>query len=248
MSIIVLEKKTLAELAPVAKDVIIRSKAPTKSQVVAVFDVSGSMDGFYREGVIDALATRVLALGLELDDNGSIPVYALDHGVKKLPDLTKDNLDGYTQKLHKMVGGGTNYAPSLQAILDDAEAGDPMLVLFFTDGENGDHHEAEEVIKNASRLPIFFQFYGIYGNYGSPGFNFLKKLDSMGGRQVDNAGFSELGLEMGNNNGSSESDTELYEDMLKEYKDFPKKCVEADVKWENISEVVKPRRKLFGIF
>lgn len=220
-----------------------------KSQVVAVFDISGSMEfpenRFYTSGIMAGLATRVLALALTLDDDGNVPVYPFNHSVTQLrEDLTEANLDGYINRYFSNIGGGTNYAPFIQRVMEDAGPGDPMLVLVFTDGDNDDKRQAEEAIKAASHLPIFWQFFGIYGKGRAPGFSFLKKLDEMGGRRIDNAGFMELGL-------YNVTDTELYASMLSEYKDYPAKAkvaglLDANGKWDGSRQSSGGLRGLFS--
>jgi hypothetical protein len=240
-----IKPKSLDELQPVVVEILKKTQAPAKSQVVAVFDISGSMDGwgntFYSSGLMHALATRVLALGLQLDDDGQIPVYTLGSGSRKLPNLTKANMATYIKEhVEPLVGEGTQYAPFIEKILKDANEGDPMLVLVFTDGDNSDHAATRRAIKEASKLPIFFQWYGIYQSKSAPDFPFLEKMDDMGDRVVDNCGFSPLGLTLSTE--LSNGDEVLYEDMLKEYKDFPAKAAQAGSKWEN------KRRRLFGLF
>jgi len=83
----------------------------------------------------------------------------------------------------------------------------PVYVIFITDGENGDHMESELVIKAASKYGIFFQFIGI----GTQTFTFLRHLDTMTGRLVDNANFFTV------KDLSSKTDQELYDLLLKEF-------------------------------
>lgn len=253
MDIKVNSKKTLNEITVQAKEIVVKNKV-SKSQVVAVFDVSGSMSDMYRKGIVKALATRVLALGLQLDDNGIIPVYALDNDCRKVADLTKDNLESYVDdELLDLVGGGTDYAPTINQIVADAEAGDPMLVLLFTDGENFDKAEAAEALVRASQLPIFFQWYGIYEGKREPSFSFLHKMDEMEGRIVDNGGFSPLGLGIVHNEGEADDSESLMEDMVKEYKAFPGKAMMAGSNWTNLTKIHDgmksgKHKKFFGLF
>jgi len=254
MNITVNDKQTLDEISVKAKDIVVNNKV-AKSQVVAVFDVSGSMEGMYDRGIVKALATRVLALGLQLDDNGIIPVYALDERCRKVADLTKDNLESYVDdELTELVGGGTDYAPTINQIVADAEKGDPMLVLMFTDGANGDKSDATEALIRASKLPIFFQWYGIYEGRGEPSFDFLHSMDEMEGRTVDNAGFSPLGLGIVSKTNQADDSEKLMEDMVKEYKDFPSKAMMAGSNWTNLDSVHNEmkshptHKKFFGLF
>lgn len=254
MNTITIKPKSLAEVTINAKNALDNHGITFKSQVVAVFDISGSMgfspNNFYKSGIMHALANRVLALGLQLDDDGEIPVYTLGSGSKKLTSLTKDNLDTYIDKtVAPLVGEGTEYAPFIENIVNDAKEGDPMIVLVFTDGDNSDHAATKEAITKASKLPIFFQWYGIYRGKTAPGFPFLEKLDNLNGREIDNCGFSPLGLDLNTSISNTDSDAEderLYADMLKEYKDFPALASKSGVTWANKSQL--GRRKIFGIF
>lgn len=110
--------------------------------------------------------------------------------------------------------GGTNYAPVLRANIDEfkferevktttkrffglfnstknenklnstSESGYPVIVFFFTDGENSDKPEALNLIKNCedNNLNIYFQFIGIGGTCNFP---FLAMLAN----QFTNTGF-----------------------------------------------------------
>ncbi len=85
----------------------------------------------------------------------------------------------------------------------------PTYVIFITDGENGDRANTIDVIKKMSHLPIFIQFIGLGPNL----FSFLKQLDEMEGRFVDNANF----FEMTENDLRNESDETLYRRLLNEF-------------------------------
>lgn len=247
MNITVNSKKGLGDIEVMAKNIVVNNKVQ-KSQVVAVFDVSGSMEDMYNKGIVKALATRVLAMGLQLDDNGSIPVYALDSDCRSVGEITKDNLDTFVDdNLVDLVGGGTSYAPTINKIIADAENGDPMFVLLFTDGENWDKGDAEKALIRASQLPIFFQWYGIYEGKSSPRFDFLHSMDEMDGRTVDNAGFSPLGLGIVHVENEGDDSQALMEDMVKEYKDFPKKATDAGATWGNLNEVHKAMKGHSGL-
>lgn len=82
----------------------------------------------------------------------------------------------------------------------------PTIVFFITDGENWDFDRTVQVIQEASKQAIFWQFVGI----GNEKFKFLKKLDTMEGRYIDNANFFEV------NDISTVSEEELYNRLLNE--------------------------------
>ena len=135
--------------------------------------------------------------------------------------------------------GGTNYAGPLKRIIDDHFPGaikeireggglfkksrkgmkisqlsgpiqDPVFVIFITDGNNGDAHKAEDLIRKASVLPMFIQFIGI----GGARFSFLEKLDNLDGRFIDNAGFFHA------KDIDNMSDDEFLDGILNEFPDY----------------------------
>ena len=83
----------------------------------------------------------------------------------------------------------------------------PVYLLFVTDGDNQDKPATREAIINASRLGMYIQFVGV----GRGSFQFLKELDGLVGRSIDNAGFFSV------NNPANIDAGVLYDMMLKEY-------------------------------
>lgn len=218
MPVPIAEKRPPKALMIKAKDALAaRGALGQRWQVVAVVDVSGSMQGFFQEGIVDGIVSRVVGAAMAVDDNGDVPVYAMDTGCRLMSEnATANNVDGFVHRhLSRLVGGGTNYAPTINQIVQDAQAGDPMLVMWFTDGENNDEAPATRAMIEASRLPIFFQFFGIYGGGREPRFTFLEELDTLRGRTVDNAGFSKINL-------TTITDEQLMELIFHEAVSFPK--------------------------
>lgn len=203
-----------------------------KAQVVLALDYSVSMQSLYYGGKVQEVLERFLPLGLAFDDNGEIDFYLFHNSYRKLPEpITLRNVFGYVN--NKIMGkyefGGTQYAPVINAIVNDfgqqKKSGGflgigskkeatkleyPVLVLFPTDGECSDREDSERAIINASKSGIFFQFIGI----GGASFNFLRKLDTMSGRNIDNANFFEI------YDVASKSDEELYKLLLQEFPSF----------------------------
>ncbi|MFH1404556.1 MAG: VWA domain-containing protein [Patescibacteria group bacterium] len=189
------------------------------AQVVFSIDISGSMDGLYRNETVQRVVERAMALSLNMDDDGNLPAFMF--GIKAHAPVvaTATNIDGFVkdQLLRQISGrleGGTNYAPVLElvarhhfeAAFQQKKKGlfgggggvevvkipavkDPVFNIFVTDGANGDPADAERIIREISKLPMFTQFVGI----GRERKDFLEKLDDLSGRFVDNAGFCELG-------------------------------------------------------
>jgi hypothetical protein len=226
-------KKTVNEV------IIEKGLENVKAQVKLVLDASGSMNRLYRNGTVQRVVERVLAVGSKFDDDQKIEVYLFDNKAHDLGEVGEDDFFGFVDKkvlTRFNINGGTSFAPVMRKIVDsrigDTEAEGffkslfnkkkkvdldntiPTYVLFITDGENDDRSATEKLIKEVSDKPIFWQFIGI----GNERFSFLKELDNIDGRTVDNANFFQL------DDIDSVDDKVLYDRMLNE---FPSYLVEA---------------------
>lgn len=183
-----------------------------KARVVFAVDYSGSMGNMYKNGKVQEIVERCLPLALRFDDDGSMGVWKFDTNFIKLPDISLNNLNGYVNKyIYKGYMGGTRYAEVINDIckqyVKKEPANIPTYVIFITDGDCSDKKESEKAIKMAAKHNIFWQFIGI----GNENFSFLKQLDGMKDRFLDNANFFEC------NDLSKISDDELYKRMLNEF-------------------------------
>lgn len=219
-----LEKKSQVDLAKTVQITLEKNNLTNVvADVVLALDVSGSMDGLYRQGQVQLAAERVVALAGKWDPDGQVDMFVFDTGIKAVGQMSINNYDGWIQKniyQRGYVGGGTNYAPAINEIVKkyssksggflgfgskQVPAAKPVYVLFVTDGECSDPGATKTAMVEASKHGIFFQFVGL-GNYP---FKTLRELDDMPGRTTDNADFFEL-------NGSV-SDEQLYQLMLQEF-------------------------------
>lgn len=178
-----------------------------KAKVALVLDISGSMDDRYRSGNVQELVERVLALGVNFDDDGAIDVFLFGVNAHNVGELRALDFKGCVDKVLKQyrLEPGTNYATVVEMVCKHYEgdfkkegggglfsgpavysADMPVYVIFVTDGDAGDHKETEKALKLASHQPIFWQFMGVGS---STGFHFLEKLDNLPGRFIDNANF-----------------------------------------------------------
>lgn len=205
------------------------------ARVVVAIDYSGSMSELYRDGTIQQTLNRLVPLGLSFDDNGELEVFLFQEDYKEFAPLTLKNYSDYKTAVIDRSGyhmGGTMYSPVLEAILKDtgavskkrgglfsrvfsnheatpvSAAEDPLtFVLFITDGEPFDNMATDKVIRESAKTNTFIQFIGI----GLNRFKYLKHLDDLGGRVIDNTGFSEL------NDLNAISDEDLYTMILEEF-------------------------------
>jgi len=202
------------------------------AKIALALDYSGSMSSLYNNGTVQALAERVLALGTAFDDDGDIDIFIFESSAHYVGTLSINNYQGGIGRLlSKYSMGSTNYADAMHLIRQHYQSSSsgsgsgntgflgglfgkkspkpvyPAYVIFITDGEPDSQPAAEEQIRQASKEPIFWQFMGV----GSTRFDFLSKLDTMDGREIDNAGFFAVA------NPKNMSDDELYQKMLAEY-------------------------------
>jgi stress response protein SCP2 len=194
------------------------------ARVALCLDISASMHGLYKDGAIDRLVQRVLALGLRFDDDGAVDVWLFGKEGYAVEPISLANLDRYVSDMlsaHRLEGA--TYYGKAMVLLRRFYFGDaiprstplanavPVYVNFVTDGEPNDRREAETQVRESAYEPIFWQFMGV-----GKRFPFLEKLDDLSGRYVDNADFfsvteNEL---MGRN---PIPDEQLYERLTKEY-------------------------------
>lgn len=159
-----------------------------RAAVQLVLDHSGSMANFYANGSVQRLAEQTLALSANLDDDGNVPLIFFGSHVEQHDDVRLDNYAGLIDRVHPRVHwGSTDYVAAMHAAIDEHQqsgAAEPALIVFQTDGEPNDQRSVEKLLKQASRLPIFWAFVGFGSNI-----RFLRRLDDLRGRTVDNASF-----------------------------------------------------------
>lgn len=183
-----------------------------QSRVALVLDYSGSMGRLYRNGTVQAVIERIMPIACQFDDNQELDLWIFEDGFKRLGGITMANFYGYVEReIMKYRMGCTQYSPVMQDVfskyINEEPANMPNYVIFITDGDNSDKRNTTEFMKEASKYPIFWQFVGI----GNDSFNYLQKLDDMGGRFMDNADFFQL------NDIMKVTDNELYNRLLTEY-------------------------------
>ena len=206
-----------------------------KAVISMALDISGSMQDTFKKGVVQRVCERLLALGARFNDKGSVDIFLFGEKHYEVGVLKEANFYGFVDREiipRYPLEYETNYAGVMERIVNkyfpgamkkgggflglgsgvtvrrqERYTGLPGLVLFITDGDNFDQRQTQNVITEASKLPIFWQFVGI----GSYSFPFLEKLDNMGGRFIDNANFFQV------NDIDRISDEELYKRLLEEF-------------------------------
>ena len=213
-----LEKKMekAPELVSLVKPLVLELKKKNLETTVArvglVLDISGSMVPRFKNGTVQSIVNKTLPLAVQFDDDGELDFWFYGTTARKMDSV---NLKNYTTAVpedwkHLMLDlGGRNNEPIVMRMVVDEykDTKIPAYVLFITDGGVNQKKEIQNIITEASHLPIFWQFVGVGGkNYG-----ILEKLDTMTGRYVDNAGFFAL------DDFKKVSNEELYARLLEEF-------------------------------
>lgn len=201
-----------------------------KAHVGLVLDYSGSMHRLYQNNTVQDIIERIVPLAMQFDDNNEMKLWLFNDKFYRAGVVNLNNF--YNLIENKIINnydmGGTLYAPVISDIVSyyikENKDNLPIYIIFVTDGDSHDHNLTEDMIKGASRFPIFWQFIGI----GEENFNFLEKLDILEGRYVDNANFFKI------EDISNISDENLYKKLLKE---FPKW-----LKYSKVKNMIKVRK------
>jgi hypothetical protein len=191
-------------------------------RVVAVFDVSGSMNGNIRGGALQKAADQVLGVAYKFDDNGEVDVFTFDNEVRQPKSMTAEDFGSYVQREIMDKGfntqGSTKYDRALTAVLDflfapkggskgfmgfgakkGAVDNSLALVLFFTDGSPDGGDGSARVIQEAAAQNVYFQMIGV----GRDDFSFISRLAD----RFDNVGMVEL-------SGFNMSDSTIYDALV----------------------------------
>jgi hypothetical protein len=184
-----------------------------RAAVYLVIDHSRSMSPYFKDGSVQALAERVLALAAHFDDDGTVPVIFFDTAARPAVDISVYDYAGSIDRIKAAAGtmGSTNYAAAMRAVIDQHKGPGPAFVVFQTDGAPNSKRETTEVLCDAARLPIFWQFIG----FGDDEFAYLRRLDELpvpSKRLVDNAGFFPAGPQP-----RSIPDGDLYDSLMAEF-------------------------------
>ncbi|MDI2131875.1 VWA domain-containing protein [Yinghuangia seranimata] len=203
-----------------------------RARVAIVLDRSGSMRKLYGEGAVGRLVERMAPVAAKLDSDGSLDAWIFADDYSRLPSFRVPELARWIEQHVYIVSkgqqlpplpngsprvpdqlerirGGNNEPPVINDIvrLYTSQPGDPVLVLFFSDGGINRSRQIGELLTQASTLPIFWQFVGL----GRADYGILEKFDTMPGRAVDNAGFFCV------DDLDKVTDTELYDRLLSEF-------------------------------
>lgn len=167
------------------------------ARVCLVLDISGSMSDLYDSGKIDELVKKVMALGLQFDDDGQIDVLAFgincydmgEFGMSRGSDAQDYRNCVKTIRARHKLEGGTQYLKALNMISKKyADSDLPVYVMFVTDGETQDASAVERKIKSMSNEPVFIQFIGL-GSMHLPELNAIPSGSQVSATPPEKKGF-----------------------------------------------------------
>src|SRR5699024_6877915 len=83
---------TLIDLTKKAKVLLEKKQIfGEKAQIVLILDISGSMRPLYKNGTVQELVNRLLAIGMNMDDNKSIEVFVFGSGAGEVSEANEFN-------------------------------------------------------------------------------------------------------------------------------------------------------------
>jgi len=184
-----------------------------RAAVYLVIDHSRSMSRYFKDGSVQGLAERVLALAAHFDDDGTVPVIFFDGAARPPVEISVSDYAGSIDRIKATAGkmGSTDYVAAMRAVIGLHRGPGPAFVVFQTDGAPNSRTETTEVLCAAARLPIFWQFIG----FGDDEFAFLRRLDELpvpAKRVIDNAGFFPAGPQP-----RAIPDSTLYDELMAEF-------------------------------
>lgn len=154
------------------------------ADVVAVLDYSGSMHGAYGDGTVQTITERALALGLQVDPDGQVPVITFGSSAAQVATATVENYRGIVER-DVMRGrmGSTNLTAALDILVKMGQkATAPIFAFIVTDGTPDDRRSAEAALAQLSRLPVFVKILATT----SSAWSWLEMLDdALPGRLID---------------------------------------------------------------
>lgn len=125
---IVLEKKQLTKVA---------------ARVGLVLDITGSMRTLYKNGTVQNVVERILAVADQFDDNGLLDIWVYDNEFSRLQPVSEKDFSGYVDReilnndrLHKF--GRNDEPPVMKDVLRkyivEEPSSYPAFVVFINDG------------------------------------------------------------------------------------------------------------------
>jgi stress response protein SCP2 len=168
-----------------------------KARVLLMLDVTDSMRNQYKTGRVQEVLNRLVPIAVAMDTDAELECWTFAERPLRLSPVTLNNYQNFVASDNNGwtkwdVGRRYNDEPrAIQKVIESFQASkdkNPMFVVFISDGGVSENRKITQLMVDAAKLGIFWQYVGLAGrNYG-----ILEKLDTMPGRVVDNCGFFAL--------------------------------------------------------
>lgn len=144
--------------------------------VVAILDHSGSMLREYESGAVAKLLTRCLALGLQFDADGKVPVIPFDDQIRPVFTVNQTNFSTAVDQIWKRNDmGTTDMAGAHAALMEIVQAAtNPVLAIWLCDGDPNSKVAMTKAICESAAFPVWHKFMAL-----KP-VDYLSELDDLG--------------------------------------------------------------------
>lgn len=185
---------------------------PVKKQfqnlkVAIALDISGSMDNLYKNGTVQQVVEKLLAVALSISSNDQLDIWTFNDSARRLNSVSKANFQNYVSSNGITSSGGTNVSTVLVDIdkkYFQESTSCNVFAIILTDGDIG---ELQTFITNSHIKPVFWQFVGLGNDFA--------KLNTLNNANK-NVSFFSL------NDISIISDNDLYNKLLAEFPNWYK--------------------------
>ncbi|MEV6013271.1 VWA domain-containing protein [Streptomyces sp. NPDC051976] len=166
-----------------------RGIAGGRAAVYLLLDHDYYMEDLYESFAVQAFAERVLALSVNLDDDGTVPVIFSGADEPFLEEISLDNYRGRIGQLHTQVDWGWgNVAAAMRCAVahyQDSAATDPAFVVVQVGREPWDKAAFRALLQNTAGLGVFWLFVG----FGRGKLAFYKNLNASASARFSNVAF-----------------------------------------------------------
>lgn len=165
--------------------------AHRRAAVYLILDHDWAAKELYESFAVQAFAERVLALSVNLDDDGTVPVIFSSGKEPFMEEIRLDNYRGLIGQLHTQVDWGWgDVASAMRTAVhhyQESRATDPAFVIVHVGDEPWDKSEFRSLLQNTANLGVFWLFVG----FGRGKLAFFKNLNASTSARMTNVAFYE---------------------------------------------------------
>lgn len=184
--------------------------AGRRAAIYLILSHDYGMEELYESFAIQAFTERVLALSVNLDDDGTVPIIFSGEQEPFLEDMDLDNYRGRIGQLHTQVDWG--WGNTVEAMrcatshYQSSGASEPAVVIVQVSDDPHDKAEIRSLLQNTASLGMFWMFVG----FGRGKLEFFKNFNASRSATFRNVGFYDAGKNPG-----SVPDEKFYSALVK---------------------------------